>query len=365
MTTESIEARLPFSGDTRVEALSEDARNIARRIEQVLRRLGLDGEPAFYAVAAAYAAQQSQELSTIAVRGELPFSRVMSDGEGRALLGALLEADPLATSAPVLYQHLLGARFRRNSGKFFTPRSVAASMVRLIPVDEESRILDPACGGGVFLSEASSYWGSKDCKLFGNDVDPSLADLTRLRLALDPNQRSFEVEEGNLYEGGFLAHWAGTIDAIIANPPFSLRITVPNFRSPLFAAGYANSDALFLDEAHRLLRPGGRLVCLLPHSIFVNRDYSRLRCIIEESWVLRAVFGLPEGVFHVTADTATRAGIIVLDKRPAEAACDVVFGHCDSVGTALNARGLSAGEDSLGSFVADSAVRTALGLEAS
>jgi type I restriction-modification system DNA methylase subunit len=182
-------------------------------------------------------------------------------------------------------------------------------------------------------------------------------------LALAPFGHPYTIEERNIFEQGALADWSGTVDAILANPPFSLRITLPGFESPLFAAGYATSDALFLDEAYSMLRPGGRLVCLLPHSIFANKEYTRLRQLVAERWVLRAVLGLPEGVFHVTADTSTRAGIVVLDKRPCPDPEEVVFAHCSTVGIALNARGLGAAENDLAAFVADSSVRHALGVD--
>ena len=37
-----------------------------------------------------------------------------------------------------------------------------------------------------------------------------------------------------------------------------------------------------LDECARLLKPGGRLVCLLPHSLFANKDYESFRRRVEE-----------------------------------------------------------------------------------
>jgi SAM-dependent methyltransferase len=363
LALQGVEARLPFNEASDLGHISERAASAARRVEQVFRRVGLEGESAFYAVAAAYAAEANAEIPTIARRGREPLARVWGDPEGRVLLRSLTESDPTAVTAPVIYQHFLGARFRRNSGKFFTPRSVARSMARLLPRVDAALVLDPSCGGGTFLSEASAYWGERSCTLLGNDIDSSLADLTRLRLALDPLHRASTVEEQNIFEPGALSRWAGTADAILANPPFSLRITMPGFESPLFAAGYATSDALFLDEAYSMLRPGGRLVCLLPHSIFANQEYSRLRRLINDRWALRAVVGLPEGVFHLTADTSTRAGVVVLDRRPCSEPSDVVFAHCSSVGIALNARGLGAETDELEAVVADSSVRRAMDLE--
>lgn len=360
--SEVIHARLPLRGGELASTGGHDAAAVARRLEQVFRRIGLDGDRAFYAVAAGFVEGDHLPIPTIRERGRGPLKRVLADPEGRVVMEALVQADPQGVTMPVIYQHFVGRRFRRGSGKFFTPASIAASMASFASITEGTVVMDPSCGGGTFLVEASRQAdGPHAVTLLGNDVDATLADLTRLRLSL-LSSHSFEVREESIFDDGALAEWAGQADVILANPPFSLRITLPGFVSPLFQAGYTSSDALFLDQAWDMLRPGGRLVCLLPQSIFANSDYASLRKLVSERWSLRASIGLPEGVFHLTADTATRAGIVVLDKLPCPAPADVVFAHCASVGVALNARGMAGDEDDLAALVADRQVREALGL---
>lgn len=339
----------------------------ARRLEVVLRRLGLAAEDAFYAVALAYDSTSTfDSLESIAKRGARAHSLLAADLEGREIIEELTRSDPQADSMPVLYQHFVGTKFRRGSGMYFTPKSVAASMARLIPRQEGLRVLDPSCGGGTFLAEVSRYFEHLDCQLLANDVEPTLADLTRIRLAHLPIRRDYEVREANIYDSAALADWRGSIHAIIANPPFSLKISAPGFSSPLFDLGYNSSDALFLDLAHDLLLPGGRLVCLLPHSLFANADYFGFRELVQSRFVLRASIGLPEGIFYTTADTTTRAGIVVLDKisvdQSGEQDLKVLFGHASSVGVSLNSRD-SYPKDSLADLVSSPANRRALGLD--
>ena len=194
-------------------------------------------------------------------------------------------------------------------------------MTRLLPLRENAVIMDPTCGGGTFLGAASKRWHGKECTLVANDVEKSLVELAIISLGLfTPDTHKKAYSAANIYDASKrLAKWSGGVDYILANPPFSLRIEHEQFDSPLFALGYRNSDALFIDLAHSLLRPGGRMVCLLPHSLIVNKDFAALRESVEGRWTLAGVIGLPEGVFHLNAGTTARADIVILDKRPSGA----------------------------------------------
>ena len=103
-------------------------------------------------------------------------------------------------------------------------------------------------------------------------------------------------------------------DAATALKNFSLKIENFNPESKLLKRGYKNSDALFIDLAKDLLKEGGKLVCLLPHSIISNKEFLKLRKTVEEDWLINAVMVLPEGIFQETANTTTRADILILKK---------------------------------------------------
>jgi type I restriction-modification system DNA methylase subunit len=177
--------------------------------------------------------------------------------------------------------------------------------------------MDPTCGGGTFLSQASTLWNAKACTLVANDVEVSLVELSMLILSLStPKRHRKYFLNANIFDPDqVFTNWYGRVDYILANPPFSLQIHNEQFQSELFLAGYRNSDALFIDTALKLLSPGGRLVCLLPHSLIANSEYASMRTIVEERWQLLGVIALPEGVFHLAAGTSTRADIVILEKR--------------------------------------------------
>jgi type I restriction-modification system DNA methylase subunit len=239
-------------------------------------------------------------------------------------------------------------------------------MARLLPRVDKAVVMDPTCGGGSFLVAASARWREMSCHLVGNEIEPSLADLTEITLALAaPVHHQRRVIESNLYEfAPRLKQWRGRVDSILANPPFSLPLETVGAASPLFDLGYHSSDAVFLDVCHALLRPGGRLVCLLPHSLIVNAEFQRLRIAVEKRWQLRGVIALPEGIFHMAANTTTRADILILDK-PARldtpARGKVVLASAPSAGVQLNRR-MKDNANALGEIVTRADVAEALGL---
>jgi len=225
-------------------------------------------------------------------------------------------------------------------------------MASLLPLDSGLTLCDPTCGGGTFLSEAARLLNGAPCDLVGNDVDRTLVGLTEAVLFLTcGTTQKRHLFCNNIYDPGpFLNGYSRRVDCILANPPFSLPLDSVGMRSTLFNMGYHNSDAVFLDVCSELLKDGGHLVCLLPHSIVVNTDYSQLRSHVEREWDLCGIITLPEGVFYMTASTTTRADIIHLRKKTAEKASTsgrVYFANAPTVGVSLNSRDTVSGENAL------------------
>lgn len=341
-----------------------------QRLEDAFRRFGIEGEDVFYALAFYYFSQNgsgtSHPLNNTVQKGEPILKRVETDQHITRLLRSIVAEDPRGESLPTWYQHFLGRRFRGKSGKFFTPKPLASAMAELLPVKKDAVVMDPTCGGGTFLTEASRVWQGVSCSLVANDVDISLVDLTQMVLDLGtPRNHKKSFLRTNLYEPDTsLREWYGRVDYILANPPFSLKTKMlESEHSRLFNLGYATSDALLLDIALDLLRPGGRLVCLLPHSIIANTEFQQLRLAVRESWKLLGVIGLPEGVFHLTADTTTRADIVILEKLGGKTGQrKAVFASAPSIGTPLNGRTKDPQHNYLSEIVKNREVLRALGL---
>ncbi|MBK8181030.1 MAG: N-6 DNA methylase [Planctomycetes bacterium] len=178
-------------------------------------------------------------------------------------------------------------------------------MVDLAEVRRGERVLDPACGSGSFLAAA---WG-RGAEIDGFEIDPELVGLCQLNLALlGANPRS--VRRADLFRETAEDRW----DVVLANPPFSVDIADPDvLRGYGLARGKprVSSDVLFLEAAWRLLRPGGRMAVVLPHSVLANPRFEPLRAWMSERFVRRAIVSLPEGCSDLRR-RPSRAAILVL-----------------------------------------------------
>ena len=348
-----------------IGAQTVDHASMAYAAEKAFRRYGIEGEDVFLALAARCAQGGRQKEAAFKFfpyeRGLKLIDMVAHDRYVESLLDTLCNGSGVIGDLPVWYQYFIGRRFREGSGKFFTPRTVARCMVSLIPMRPGIVIADPACGGGTFLSEAGRTLRGTACTLVGNDVDCMLVGLTEVVLTVrSDDSHVTDLYCDNLYDRGpFLDRYRGKVDCILANPPFSLNIERLGLESALYEMGYHNSDAVFLDVCLELLREGGHMVCLLPHSIIANTEYSGLRHHVEQTWEICGVITLPEGVFYMTANTTTRADILHLRKKGTRrvSAKKAYFANAPSVGLPLNSRDKDIVDNSLEHITTDKRVR--------
>jgi len=113
---------------------------------------------------------------------------------------------------------------RRDLGQFFTPTEVAEFIWELLeiihgrPFKPDTRVIDPACGEGVFLRVARARGGLSPKCLFGTDIDESLEKgWTQDPLLSDAKvfvtNGLLDSPRNHIVEGAF--------EIVAGNPPFS------------------------------------------------------------------------------------------------------------------------------------------------
>lgn len=214
-------------------------------------------------------------------------------------------------------------RFVKGSTAVYTPQFLASLLLDYaMPYDKltgQERVLDPACGSGVFLVGAyrrlvAVYRAKRrtvpDVKtlksilknqIFGVETDENAIDLTAFSLALAVcdslkpnviwNELRFDPLRGNnLLEadffdtefGGRNENTSGAFDVVIGNPPFASQLspaadTVRRRISKSVVIPDNQIAYLFLKECFRLLTPGGQLCLLQPSGFLYNLKASRFR----------------------------------------------------------------------------------------
>jgi adenine-specific DNA-methyltransferase len=214
-----------------------------------------------------------------------------------------------------LYVLLMPAARRRKLAAYFTPPHLARYAIDLLAAagiePGKDRILDPASGGAAFLvplaariarlaqqrgASAENILRKIESSLAGVEIEPDLAKLSNALLAdllrkeirsagRKPNVSIKQADTLRLPVPDFL------YDAVIGNPPYG-RVFRPTKAireafAPVITDGYVNLYVLFLEQALRLVKPGG-VVCLIIPMSFVGGPYfaSLRKRILETSHVL-------------------------------------------------------------------------------
>ena len=214
-----------------------------------------------------------------------------------------------------LYALLMPKARRRKLAAYFTPPHLAQYAIdRLIAAGVQpgkDRILDPSSGGAAFLvplaarialqaqgrgGSAESTLRTIESSLAGVEIERDLAklsktlltDLLRKEIRSAGRKPRISIEQADTLK---LPPPDILYDAVIGNPPYGrvfrpTKAVLKDF-APVITDGYVNLYVLFLEQALRLVRPGGVICLIVPMSFVGGPYFAALRKrILERSHVL-------------------------------------------------------------------------------
>lgn len=220
------------------------------------------------------------------------------------------------------YETIVGATFRGELGSYFTPRTMADFIGRLLDV-RKGRVLDPACGSAGLLLAIRRMSGSlEDVEYFGNDLNPRMVRAAKVNFLLHGLVPSNVLQGDGLQLDRIIRDtvgikvddqgpwWSaipdGPFDAVVANPPFAgfegddtnLRRIETAFKGD-GSLRSLNRTLPFIESIVGSLRLGGVAGLVLPTSILNAEEESfvRLRELLLTKVELMAIIGLPEKAF--------------------------------------------------------------------
>lgn len=226
------------------------------------------------------------------------------------------EADERDYAIASAYSLLIGEIRRRELSAYFTPpvlsRAVLDASAPVLDRCDAPAVLDPACGGGSFLTPVARYLIGKNvargstqqaaCKkalncVGGIEIDSGLASLSQTLLRdMLARENGFRTmgKLGVVRRADSLRYNPGMkFDLIVGNPPFgkigSKRATALLKRGdPGNMGGHTNLYALFLMRSLGWLKPGGGLVFVLPTSFVAGPYFASLRQeVLKQAEVVR------------------------------------------------------------------------------
>ena len=234
------------------------------------------------------------------------------------------EADALGDA----YEYLIGqfaAGSGQKAGEFYTPQMISTILSRIVTLDCQDprtgkkkkidKVLDFACGSGsLLLNVRHEMDGYSIGKIYGQEKNITTYNLARMNMLLHGvKDTEFEIHHGDSLENDWSilneTNPAKKIefDAVVANPPFSLRWdpteeTAKDFRFNRYGvAPKSAADFAFLLHGFHYLSENGTMAIILPHGVLFRggKEYDIRKKLLKDDSI-DAVIGLPANLFYST-----------------------------------------------------------------
>lgn len=239
------------------------------------------------------------------------------------------------------YEYLIGqfaAGSGKKAGEFYTPQQVSTILSRIVTLDcqdpatghkkELRSVLDFACGSGSLLLNVNNQMrihGGKIGKIYGQEKEVTTFNLARMNMLLHGlHDSQFEIFHGDTLTNDWNMLKESnpvkpvTFDAVVANPPFSLKWDPDDETShdPRFknygVAPKSAADFAFLLHGFNYLSDSGTMAIILPHGVlFRSGAEATIRQKLIHDDNIDCIIGLPSNLFY---STGIPVCIIVLKK---------------------------------------------------
>ncbi len=254
------------------------------------------------------------------------------------------------------FETFMGSFFRGNFGQYFTPREIVDFIVDVLPIRNDSKVLDTSCGSGGFLlyalnkvrNQATEYYPNwkNDTKqyakwfpywhdfaqnnLYGIEISEQISRAAKMNMIIHDDGHTNVITSDGLVSDEALQMKTnnhgfkyGTFDFIITNPPFGSTIRqseqayLKTYQLgkkeedwlavkavPENTRDGQSTEVLFIEQDYKYLKEGGYLAIVLPDGILTNSSLQYVRTQIEDWFRIVAVVSMPQ-----TAFTANGAGV--------------------------------------------------------
>lgn len=254
------------------------------------------------------------------------------------------------------FETFMGSFFRGNFGQYFTPREIVKFIIDVLPIKNDSKVLDTSCGSGGFLLYAlnkvreqatkyypnykteprenlrwHSYWHDfAEKNLYGIEISEQISRAAKMNMIIhDDGHTNVITSDGLISDEAIFSKTGnkgfkyGTFDFIITNPPFGSTIRqseqaylktyqlgkkeedwLAEKVQPESNRDSQSTEVLFIEQDYKFLKEGGYLAIVLPDGVLTNSSMQYVRTQIEDWFRIVAVISMPQ-----TAFTANGAGV--------------------------------------------------------
>lgn len=249
----------------------------------------------------------------------------------RPLIGwQLLDSDQTWLDATL--ERLVAKDSKGALGQYFTPRDIVKFCVEILNPGSKDKVIDPACGSGGFLFEATKHalrnsgaaptclgidFGARAIKVAALLSAATLKARITVSKANSIDGRNYELQSPPEWEP-FLSRQKGAqtkradtwgnwnrlgCNVLLTNPPFAGDIdeyevlSAYESQQNVSRRHAISREHLFLERAVQLLRPGGRMAIVVPQGLLANSSASYIRSWLIQRCRVLGVIGLHQNAF--------------------------------------------------------------------
>ncbi|MDQ0359971.1 N-6 DNA methylase [Breznakia pachnodae] len=268
------------------------------------------------------------------------------------------------------FEEFLPSQLRgKGLGQFFTPRAVVDFMIERAEISLNDKVLDFASGSGGFLIKAfeekmklidtlpkvfiDALGKTREeleeiakTQIFGIDAEPRAVRTAKMNMLLWGDGK--QIQHGNGLDVSdfngdpYLASEYNNddpnsgVNVILANPPFGSteedqkvlsRYTLSKKRRDKngeIKFSKVKTENLFVERAWKLLKPGGRLLIVLPEGIFSNKT-SATRDFILSHFTIDTIVKLPKHSFVMSGVDTINTVVLVAYKNTSDRQKEIIL----------------------------------------
>ncbi len=267
------------------------------------------------------------------------------------------------------FETFMGSFFRGNFGQYFTPREIVKFIVDVLPIKNDSKVLDTSCGSGGFLlyalnkvrDKATEYYPNykRDTKqyakwfpywhdfaeknLYGIEISEQISRAAKMNMIIHDDGHTNVITSDGLVSDDIIFEKTsnkgfkyGTFDYIITNPPFGSTIHqseqayLKTYQlgkkeedwlavkaQPENTRDGQSTEVLFIEQDYKFLKEGGYLAIVLPDGILTNSSMQYVRTQIEDWFRIVAVVSMPQTAFAANG-AGVKSSVLFLRKLKKE-----------------------------------------------
>lgn len=175
----------------------------------------------------------------------------------------------------ILYQCFQNEGDKNKQGAYYTPESVVNDMIEQMDISSNTKILDPCCGTGIFLTKSNI---KNPENLWGVDIDRIAIMIAKVNLFIKYKDIDFTP---NLFVLDFLEDdkhiiWQEKFDFIITNPPWGADVS---YISKLLFREIRSEESFsyIIVKSKKYLKEDGKIIFLLPESFLNVKIHNDIR----------------------------------------------------------------------------------------